>query len=226
VCAGIVPNYGLIYPDTPTCVSANGQSTIDFFVVHGTLLGACGPAALVHHGSAPHIPITIHVASDVFAQPIDFVQRPSLSRSPHHVVGPKGTGSEVQHAIDTLNESLQSFAHQLQLGPDSLTRRAEPVEQTRLHALWNEFFRLLEPQLQSALGVDAKPQPGFTFKHGCLRDILSHKHANIPCATHALRWLRMLLLQAKALHTSWDPHTKQALNAIFNPGHLHTFVGT
>jgi hypothetical protein len=73
ICAGIVPNFGLLFPEASTCISTSGQSTIDYFVVHGALLGACTAPTVLPHGSAPHLLVQIQVASAVFAQAVDFV---------------------------------------------------------------------------------------------------------------------------------------------------------
>jgi hypothetical protein len=85
------------------------------------------------------------------------------------------------------------------------------------------IFRLAAAHAAVSRWEDVSPETGFTFKHGCLRDILSTPHANAPFPLHALRWLRTLFLQAKAFHTHWECRTQQALSAIFNKGHLHNF---
>jgi hypothetical protein len=72
------------------------------------------------------------------------------------VVGPAGCGIPVISAINTLDESLQGFIASVQRTPDSLTRPATDNEKLRLHALWTEFFALLQPMLRSAVGEDVR----------------------------------------------------------------------
>jgi hypothetical protein len=143
--AGILPKFGVLAPRTSTCISATGQSLIDFFLVHGSLFGACGEAAIVHHGSSPHLPVSFTLRSEVFSQAITFLKRPKVARTGNHVVGPVGAALGTMNDIVCLLESLGHFTSMIGLHPDVLTRRASIGERERLHQLSQEFLRILTP---------------------------------------------------------------------------------